>query len=552
MDEKKITLEKNELQKSFIRVHSDIINTLSSGIYSSPASCIKELINNSFDADAKLVTIRIKPIHDVITIIDDGAGMNAIDFEKNFAWISKSNKRNISDFSESERPLIGKIGIGFIAVNEICDELEITSSKKGENIKFTAKINFKEYREKDTKKNDGIIKGKYTLINKDEDKKEHYTIINLIGLKQTVKNILNDKQVYSKIVKEKNKEFSKCDFNSMKDLISYQHAKNLKTISKDNAYIQFIIDLASYLPVEYIKGGPIEGYENKIIDQIVHSHKKFNFKVDLDGIYLKKPIFFPKRSKNKFVVKTFKENIIVDEEKKISLKGYFYSQNELLTPREFNGVAIRIKNIPIAKRYGFDTSFLSYPTYTDQIFRNWVSGEIYITEGLEEAMSVDRKSFRETHPEYLKLQDFVHNLLRNELFSKLVQNMYDKGHEKREKKKDNVDNLIQKQLLNTNKIIIKSATAQKHPINKHKELKNKEIVSIEKPVEIIKKDRETSIIKINQSIKKKYKKNEWNIIENVFLIFEMASKESKGDIKKLKSLFYHKLDEWVELKRIKK
>jgi len=127
---KKITLEKDKVQNGSIKVSSDIVNDLSSGIYSSPASCIKELINNSFDADATLVTIRIKPISDIITIIDNGNGMNALDFDQNFAWISKSSKRNQGSFSKMKRPLIGKIGIGFIAVNEICDELEIISTKK--------------------------------------------------------------------------------------------------------------------------------------------------------------------------------------------------------------------------------------------------------------------------------------------------------------------------------------------------------------------------------------------------------------------------------------
>ena len=116
-----ITLDLDEEQIGEIKVHSQIINDLSSGIYSSPASCIKELVNNSFDADAKNVIIRMKPIEDTITILDDGIGMNAKDFDKNFAWISKSNKRQAGDNSPSGRPLIGKIGIGFIAVNEICD-----------------------------------------------------------------------------------------------------------------------------------------------------------------------------------------------------------------------------------------------------------------------------------------------------------------------------------------------------------------------------------------------------------------------------------------------
>src|SRR5690606_14742860 len=141
-DTNRINLELDKKQIGNIKVHTQIINDLSSGIYSSPASCIKELVNNSYDADAKNVIIRVKPVYDSITIIDDGKGMNAVDFDSKFAWISHSTKRIDSQLSEKlKRPLIGKIGIGFIAVNEICNELEITSSKEGEEIKFTANIN---------------------------------------------------------------------------------------------------------------------------------------------------------------------------------------------------------------------------------------------------------------------------------------------------------------------------------------------------------------------------------------------------------------------------
>ena len=119
--ENDINLNLDTIQEGTIKVHSQIINDLSSGIYGSPASCIKELVNNSYDADASKVIIRIKPINDTIIIVDDGSGMNAIDFDNNFAWVSKSNKRNKSEVSQKfNRPLIGKIGIGFIAVNEIC------------------------------------------------------------------------------------------------------------------------------------------------------------------------------------------------------------------------------------------------------------------------------------------------------------------------------------------------------------------------------------------------------------------------------------------------
>jgi HSP90 family molecular chaperone len=67
-----------------IKVASRIVDYLSSGLYDSPAACLKELINNSFDADATKVEVFIKPDADRIIIVDDGDGMDRKEFEKHF------------------------------------------------------------------------------------------------------------------------------------------------------------------------------------------------------------------------------------------------------------------------------------------------------------------------------------------------------------------------------------------------------------------------------------------------------------------------------------
>src|SRR3954470_11667997 len=98
-----------------IKVASRIIDHLSSGLYESPAACLKELINNSYDADATRVDVFIKPDADRIIIDDNGRGMNRADFEKHFKKISESYKREEGDETSRGRKKIGKIGIGFIA-----------------------------------------------------------------------------------------------------------------------------------------------------------------------------------------------------------------------------------------------------------------------------------------------------------------------------------------------------------------------------------------------------------------------------------------------------
>ncbi|HEX8331606.1 MAG TPA: ATP-binding protein [Segetibacter sp.] len=535
-----ITLQLDSVQSGEIKVHSQIINDLSSGIYSSPASCIKELINNSYDADASLVTIRMKPVEDTITIMDDGDGMNAIDFSENFAWISKSNKRNLGSVSQKGRPLIGKIGIGFIAVNEICDTLEVISTKKNEKFKFTATIDLKDYQNKNVEKKDnegniiGYIKGAYTLINEEEDESEHYTIIRLVSLKETVVSIFRDEVYKTQIAKTKNKSFGKSLFKNMKELLEFHSNKNLHSFGEDSQYVQFILDLASYIPIEYIDEGPIPTYHDKVIDEIVNFHKQLNFKVDLDGIYLRKPIYFPTEKNKHFKVKSFKKEIEITKTDKIKFRGYFYTQNKLLIPRELNGVSIRIKNIPIAEKFGFDTTFLDYPNYTDQIFRNWISGELYIEEGLEEAMNIDRQSFRVTHPHYLALQSFVHKFLREEFFSTVVQQIFEEGSKRRQTKKKAEKSNERKKLLNTLAVKVEFKAPSKKGDGENfvvKKSTNKE-----------------TVVEVDKNFMNQFTKKDWEFLEDIFLIFELSLKEAKSDINSLKSIFYNKVVDWKSKK----
>jgi len=534
-----ITLDLHKKQIGEIKVHSQIINDLSSGIYSSPASCIKELVNNSFDADAENVTIRMKPIEDTITIVDDGHGMNAEDFDQKFAWISRSYKRERGEFSPKGRPLIGKIGIGFIAVNEICEVLEVTSSKKGEPFKFTAIIDFSKIIDSDTSKaydDDTYLKGEFTLINDEEEKNEHYTSIKLIGLKEPVLKIFNDETYKAQVAKSKNKDFAKISFNTMKDLLLFHTSKSLYSWENDTEYIQFIIDLSSYIPVEYIDGGPIEGISDKIINEIVSRHSKFNFKVDFDGMYLKKPIYFPiDESKRREYVSFTKQINIPETKTQLKFNGYFYIQNNLLVPRELNGVAIRIKNIPIAERFGFDNSFLRYPLYTDQLMRNWISGEIYVEKGLEDAMNIDRKSFRVTHPEYLALQEFLHEYLK-ETVLKITLKFYEQGRDIREETKTRTKKEETKRILKADKV-----KYQTKPKSQTKASTQKKDVA---PIKITKTANKETIIEIDDSAKRRFKKSDWEYLETVFIIFENAYKESRGDSKKLRELFYKNIDAW--------
>ena len=57
----------------------------------------------------------------------------------------------------------------------------------------------------------------------------------------------------------------------------------------------------------------------------------------------------------------------------------------------------------------YDTSMLDYRINEGPRSR-WLTGEIYVSEGLEDALNIDRDSFNKFHPQYRALQSYVHDM----------------------------------------------------------------------------------------------------------------------------------------------
>lgn len=71
-------------------------------------------------------------------------------------------------------------------------------------------------------------------------------------------------------------------------------------------------------------------------------------------------------------------------------------------PPSLRGVLLRVKHVGVN---AYDDSCLNFPEL--QALRlQQVSSEIFIHKGLEEAFNIDRKSFRETDPQYRLLQSY--------------------------------------------------------------------------------------------------------------------------------------------------
>jgi hypothetical protein len=91
----------------------------------------------------------------------------------------------------------------------------------------------------------------------------------------------------------------------------------------------------------------------------------------------------------------------------LSFEAYIY-WNQKITPKENNGCLVRINN---SSGVLFDKSFLDYQVSELTRLRQLMS-EVFITEGLDSALNIDRESFNYSHPHYQYLQKWMHFAVR--------------------------------------------------------------------------------------------------------------------------------------------
>ena len=121
-----------------------------------------------------------------------------------------------------------------------------------------------------------------------------------------------------------------------------------------------------------------------------------------DGTELRKPV----------VLKAQRESCIVreirHEGEHLSYSAYLFASHGTIAPKELQGVLIRVREAAIGE---YSQDLLNFPQSRFSLLQRWVSGEIYASDELEEAMNIDRSTLRETHPAYAELRESFHQYL---------------------------------------------------------------------------------------------------------------------------------------------
>lgn len=219
------------------------------------------------------------------------------------------------------------------------------------------------------------------------------------------------------------------------------------SIILDN-YLQMLWSLGLALPVEYVDGHPL----NIVPQDKIKVYKLSNarkgqatsvslpagdsvatvlglaaaknesplpFQVIIDGIEILRPISLEGLPEEKDYA--FKDRLLlvgqcspdlskIPEQYRggdLSFEAYFYWSPKI-APKDHNGVLVRIND---ASGTLFDETFMKYQV-SEQTRLRQIIAEIFVSNGLDAALNIDRESFNYAHPHYIYLQRWVHEALR--------------------------------------------------------------------------------------------------------------------------------------------
>ena len=470
-----------EIQYLPIKVNEKILLHIGRGIYPSVAGAIKELVYNAFDADAEQVVISMGyPYFDKIRVLDTGHGMSLERFKMALASVGNSMKDTIDQrriTKKYKRPIIGRLGIGLMALSQICDKAIIESQEPGAKTKFSAVIDFSRFRQKSLERMSlSVLSSHYggteTLrrqlfdtslepaqreelklrlklaLEADEVRQNkgfgmenghlgyctfiadlpalpytQGTLVILLGIRPEIKQALMDTGgLFPAHLEQQNgadmpyhdwDEYLSQIHWSWRDICDKLQAEtDGLTYEALPGYHQFLYELALMSPVPYFPDGPIS-IQPEILGQKKEDLKRFNFSLRVDNRLLYKPTLLPSgrltsqdglKIGDDYLIRQIQFYDVLTDGSYLRYHGYLYWQKAENTPTPLHGIQIYICNVGIGL---YDETLLNYSKIERNSRTGQISGEIYVEEGLEQALNVDRLRFHETDPHYVTLQQHI-------------------------------------------------------------------------------------------------------------------------------------------------
>ena len=187
---------------------------------------------------------------------------------------------------------------------------------------------------------------------------------------------------------------------------------------KDASSGLLLLELPESDQAREIKLAPAESLRNRLDLRTPCDTADIPFFVTLDGIELHRPIRLTDRLEKSSRVgqpvmiaakqdNPFLPGILERAGGRLSFEAYLY-WNSRIIPKETVGVLVRICG---ASGTLFDPTFLNYKV-SEQTRLRQITAEIFVHEGLDSAVNIDRESFNYSHPHFLFIQKWLHRALR--------------------------------------------------------------------------------------------------------------------------------------------
>jgi hypothetical protein len=390
-----------------IKVSEKALAHLSRGLYRSPASAIRELVSNAWDANATIVRVTTNyPNFYQIAVEDNGEGFPASDFEylMESGGIGNSRKRPEAKPLLFGREMIGRYGIGMLGIANVCGSFRITSKMK-DGRGFRARVRL--FDSLATKLDSGEVVdddkivhiGKFVLEPFDAKKARFGTTIITDDIVPTFIKAFQDSTKF-----EDFKPVPATWSEGISKVVNHVHS-----LQQLGDYWKLLWELSASTPIPYLSSRALpDGLIAKEQAALVSR----NFKLIVDGVQLAKPVYL-RGNEGGYTLRKIEPETLTVYGKTLAFHGYLAVQDgKQLKPDELRGILIRIKGV--AAGY-YDPSMLDY-RFNEGPRNRWLTGELYVTQGLENALNIDRDSFNRFHPEFRTLQQYVHKILRTEIF----------------------------------------------------------------------------------------------------------------------------------------
>ena len=410
-----------------LKVSSKILGHISEGLYRGPAGVFKELVSNAFDANAKTIWISTgRPRFDVVSVWDDGDGMTLDKFKELMSGgIGDSDKRVNGVSLVNGRDVIGRLGIGLLGVSQISHEFSIESHSGLGETAFRAAVWMRDFRRD--------LLDRYNMIELAEPRNhsspsEGYTVgafeaeeipfqSDRVGMTITA---TDPTEGFRRQLAEDIPDALPKDFR-----IFSERSRSKDVLATGPWYDRMVWQLASLAPIQYMSGSAVpagDGTMHELAKQLTD----FNFGVILDGVKLFKPVLLdgptsevPSGTRGDGEG-PFHFPLELDKTvwgSALKVRGYIHgSAGKALHPDDIRGILIRLKHVGIGE---YDKSLLDY-RYAEGPRFAWLTGELYVETGLEDALTVGRDGFDIGHPHYIELRKWLHKELRSRIFPTLI------------------------------------------------------------------------------------------------------------------------------------